>query len=280
VRPGLPRWEQINDSPYPHEQAGLDLLRDYLPDANPYHVWANVEFVGTDGSINEIDALVLTPAGLYLIELKHWEGQVSGNGTQWIRRSRFGARGGVGHPLIATNRKARRLGALLRFYARRGEQVPRVHAAVFLHARSSRSALDPVGRQHIYGLHGSDRFSGLPSLRDFLTRPSSVIDGSTGRRVPAEFTVYFGRQELGRIDPSLLTEEVAGERRLLLTGRSWAVTYIDWKRRRCFVAPADGGGKAAALPPRLAEATLAARSVDLAGATAILGEPVRFVIEH
>lgn len=61
---------------------------------------------------------------------------------------------------------------------------------------------------------------------------------------PPEFTVLTGRTELGRIDPSLLTEEVQGERRLLLGGRSWAVTYIDWKRRRCFVEPADGGGRA------------------------------------
>ncbi|WP_144127977.1 DEAD/DEAH box helicase [Catellatospora sichuanensis] len=61
---------------------------------------------------------------------------------------------------------------------------------------------------------------------------------------PPEFTVLTGRTELGRIDPSLLTEEVQGERRLLLGGRSWAVTYIDWRRRRCFVEPADGGGRA------------------------------------
>ncbi|MFD0597248.1 hypothetical protein ACFQZ4_37345 [Catellatospora coxensis] len=61
---------------------------------------------------------------------------------------------------------------------------------------------------------------------------------------PPEFTVLTGRTELGRIDPGLLTEEVQGERRLLLGGRSWAVTYIDWRRRRCFVEPADGGGRA------------------------------------
>jgi ATP-dependent Lhr-like helicase len=61
---------------------------------------------------------------------------------------------------------------------------------------------------------------------------------------PPEFTVLTGRTELGRIDPSLLTEEVKGERRLLLGGRSWQVTYIDWRRRRCFVEPADGGGRA------------------------------------
>ncbi|MFI7545656.1 DEAD/DEAH box helicase [Actinoplanes sp. NPDC049599] len=60
-----------------------------------------------------------------------------------------------------------------------------------------------------------------------------------------EFTVLVGRDELGRVDPALLTEEVkGGDRRLLLNGRSWRVTYIDWRRRRCFVEPADGGGKA------------------------------------
>lgn len=61
---------------------------------------------------------------------------------------------------------------------------------------------------------------------------------------PPEFTVLLGRNELGRVDPSLLTEEVRGERRILLGGRSWRVTYIDWRRRRCFVEPADGGGRA------------------------------------
>jgi ATP-dependent Lhr-like helicase len=59
-----------------------------------------------------------------------------------------------------------------------------------------------------------------------------------------EFTVLWGRSELGRVDPGLLTEQVTGDRRLLLAGRSWRVTYIDWRRRRCFVEPADGGGKA------------------------------------
>lgn len=59
-----------------------------------------------------------------------------------------------------------------------------------------------------------------------------------------EFTVLAGRTELGRVDPAVLVEEVQGPRRLLLGGRSWQVTYIDWTRRRCFVEPADGGGRA------------------------------------
>ncbi|MBT2411741.1 DEAD/DEAH box helicase [Streptomyces sp. ISL-12] len=61
---------------------------------------------------------------------------------------------------------------------------------------------------------------------------------------PPEFTVFNGRTEIGRTDPDLLTEEVEGPRKLLLAGRSWLVTYIDWRRRRCFVEPADEGGRA------------------------------------
>ncbi|AXE80185.1 DEAD/DEAH box helicase [Streptomyces atratus] len=59
-----------------------------------------------------------------------------------------------------------------------------------------------------------------------------------------EFTVLAGRTEIGTTDPALLTERITGPRRLLLAGRSWQVTYIDWSRRRCFVEPVDGGGKA------------------------------------
>jgi ATP-dependent helicase Lhr and Lhr-like helicase len=61
---------------------------------------------------------------------------------------------------------------------------------------------------------------------------------------PPQFTVLQGRREIGRTDPSLLTERIDGPRRLLLAGRSWQVTYIDWKRKRCFVEPVDGGGRA------------------------------------
>ncbi len=59
-----------------------------------------------------------------------------------------------------------------------------------------------------------------------------------------QFTVFHGRAEIGRTDPDLLTEEIQGPRKLLLAGRSWLVTYIDWRRKRCYVEPTDSGGKA------------------------------------
>ena len=61
---------------------------------------------------------------------------------------------------------------------------------------------------------------------------------------PPQFAVFSGRTEIGHTDPALLIEKVEGPRLLLLAGRSWRVTHIDWKRRRCFVEPADSGGKA------------------------------------
>ncbi|TDC82665.1 helicase-related protein, partial [Actinomadura sp. 7K507] len=85
-----------------------------------------------------------------------------------------------------------------------------------------------------------------------------------------EFTVISGRDEIGRTDPALLTERVDGPRLLLLAGRSWRVTWTDWKRRRCFVEPADGGGKARWTVPALNGLSFAlARSVRevLLGAT-------------
>lgn len=64
VRLDSPRWEEINPNGYEWEKDGLRELASYLPDQEPFHVWANVEFIGTDGSLNEIDALVLTRSAL------------------------------------------------------------------------------------------------------------------------------------------------------------------------------------------------------------------------
>ncbi|MCW1958387.1 MAG: ATP-dependent helicase, partial [Mycobacterium sp.] len=61
---------------------------------------------------------------------------------------------------------------------------------------------------------------------------------------PPEFLVLAGRNEVGTVGTDLLTQEVDGPRVLLLGGRSWKVTHVDWDRRHCFVESADGGGQA------------------------------------
>lgn len=61
---------------------------------------------------------------------------------------------------------------------------------------------------------------------------------------PPQFTALHGRTEIGRVDPALLAadEKESGPRRLLLAGRTWVVTWVDWRRQRCFVEPVEGGG--------------------------------------
>lgn len=62
---------------------------------------------------------------------------------------------------------------------------------------------------------------------------------------PPEFTVMHGREEIGRVDPSILIpEEGRGPSNILLAGRTWYPKHIDWKRRLCHVEPVEGDGSA------------------------------------
>lgn len=55
-----PLWSE-GASPFPHERGALAFLRARLPNTEPYRAWTNVEFIADDGSVNEVDALVVTP---------------------------------------------------------------------------------------------------------------------------------------------------------------------------------------------------------------------------
>lgn len=191
IRDDSPRWKEINASAWAHERAGLRQIKTLLPDADPYFAWANVEFVAVDGSINEVDLLVLTPSGLHVIELKHWQGEISGDGSHWRIRRPNGRTRSADNPLILANRKAKRLAGLLAQYngqAAKRVKVPFVRAAVFLHAPGMRTHLDQVGRQWVYGLPGDSR-SGLPSILNLLTQQPTdqrdLVDRARAREIVA-----------------------------------------------------------------------------------------------
>ncbi|CCK30502.1 ATP-dependent helicase [Streptomyces davaonensis JCM 4913] len=104
-------------------------------------------------------------------------------------------------------------------------------AAPILRFLTDEGFLDSDGGMLFVGPEAERRFG----KRHFIELTASFT-------APPQFTVLSGRTEIGRTDPSVLTEERPGPRRLLLGGRSWQVTYIDWLRKRVFVEPADGGG--------------------------------------
>lgn len=75
-----------------------------------------------------------------------------------------------------------------------------------------------------------------------------------------EVKILNGREEVGSVDPIALTMKRNGPRVIALGGRSWLVTYIDWKRHRAYVEPVEGGGQVqwssppVALSPELCDA--------------------------
>lgn len=89
---------------------------------------------------------------------------------------------------------------------------------------------------------GEMLFIGPEAERQFGHR--HFMDLTAVFTAPPQFTVIHGRDEIGRTDPMLLVSPCDGPRLILLGGHTWRVTWIDWKRRRCFVEIADGRGKA------------------------------------
>ena len=57
------RWHTIAESQFPWERDALDYLRERLPDQEPFRAWSNFEFIADDGSVYEVDLVVLTAAG-------------------------------------------------------------------------------------------------------------------------------------------------------------------------------------------------------------------------
>ena len=81
--PTSPRWQEITPSEFRWEREALVFVRDGLPDHEPYRAWSNFEFIADDGSINEVDLLVLTPKGFFLVEIKSAPGIVEGDQGTW-----------------------------------------------------------------------------------------------------------------------------------------------------------------------------------------------------
>lgn len=107
------RWHAIAESGFPWEREALEWLRNHLPDRDPWHVWSNFEFIDDQGKVNEVDALVLSPIGLFLLEIKSRPGRVSGDAHTWTWVT-DGRTRTLDNPLLLTDRKAKRLASLLR----------------------------------------------------------------------------------------------------------------------------------------------------------------------
>lgn len=107
------RWHVIAESNFAWEREALEWLRAHLPDRDSWHVWTNLEFIDDKGKVNQVDALVFLPGGLFLVEIKSRPGVLRGDAHGWTWTT-DGRSFTHDNPLILANRKAKRLASLLR----------------------------------------------------------------------------------------------------------------------------------------------------------------------
>lgn len=145
---GAARWHVIAESNFAWEREALDWLRTQLPDRDPWHVWTNFEFIDDEGKVSEVDALVLSPAGLFLVEIKSRPGVLTGDVHSWSWTT-DGRSTTVDNPVILANRKAKRLASLLKrqpAITKAKIRLPFVEPAIFLSSTSLSCKLEGLAK--------------------------------------------------------------------------------------------------------------------------------------
>jgi serine/threonine protein kinase len=214
-------WDDLGEPASPAEAEALAAVRELLPDDAVTHAWSNLTFTDLSGRTGEIDLLLLTRVGFFVVELKGWHGTIAGTQQNWAVT---GASGQHTHnernPWYLTEQKAKRLSSLLKRLARNDHErraVPFVGALVVLHGRDSRVELKDTAISGLYVLDGYN-VKGLPAdhnLKQFLnTAPANdahLIDGPRARQIvnlvkAAGFVAtpknrYVGQYSLEKADP-------------------------------------------------------------------------------
>ncbi|NEX20430.1 BREX system serine/threonine kinase PglW [Thiorhodococcus mannitoliphagus] len=144
-------WKQITPSDFAWEREALAFLKESLPDHEPYRAWANFEFIAQGGAINEVDVLVLTPKGLFLVEIKSRPGEISGDAGSWVW-SHEGRRRVFDNPRLLADRKAKKLKSLLesqRSALKGKERIPFIDTLVLLSAENVVNKLQGPARLNV-----------------------------------------------------------------------------------------------------------------------------------
>jgi len=194
------RWHTIAESQFPWERDALDYLRERLPDQEPFRAWSNFEFIAEDGSIYEVDLVVLTAAGFLLIEIKSHPGTVEGDVHTWIWKD--GGRELVtDNPIILANQKARKLASLLKRQAALNRtRAPFLEAVVFCSAPGIRIKLAGPAALNVYE---RDRGTEAATAQGIISRLTAAPDTTRGGRVDGSTAKAIARaMEQAGIRPS------------------------------------------------------------------------------
>lgn len=143
-------WTTVAESSFPWEREALEFVRSQFPSHDPYRAWSNFEFIADDGSVNEVDLLVFTPHGFFLIEIKSRPGRLWGDAGTWTWES-DGKLSTTDNPLLLANLKAKKLRSLLqkqKAFKNKG-QPPFIEAIVFCSAPNLNCELQGNARHRV-----------------------------------------------------------------------------------------------------------------------------------
>ncbi len=146
----MKNWTTVAESSFPWEREALDFVRAQFPTHEPYRAWSNFEFIADDGSVNEVDLLVFTPQGFFLIEVKSKPGRLRGDAGTWTWET-DGKLTTLDNPYPLANSKTKKLRTLLNRQkaCKSAGQVPYIEALVFCSAPDLRCELQGTARYHI-----------------------------------------------------------------------------------------------------------------------------------
>jgi serine/threonine protein kinase len=170
MHPTSNRWKEVTPSQFAWEREALAFVRERLGDYEPHRAWSNFEFIAEDGAIYEVDLLVVSPKGFFLVEIKSRSGDLKGDAGTWTW-THEGRAFTEDNPLLLANRKAKKLASLLRRQRSLGNlHCPFLEALVFLSSDKLGCQLDPGAR---HGICVRDETlatkTGVPDVMNALT---------------------------------------------------------------------------------------------------------------
>ncbi|MFI0483118.1 BREX system serine/threonine kinase PglW [Actinomadura sp. 9N215] len=155
-------------SDFTWEEEALQHVRAQMPGTEPYRAWQTFSFAAQSGHVPQVDLLIATRAGLFLVEIKSHPGRAVNSGSTWIFHGDDRTRS-FENPLFATDLKCKQLRQQLE-WARdqlpgmRNLRIPFIRPAVFLSAPDLRCLFDDSQKLNAYGRDGLETDTGLPGI--------------------------------------------------------------------------------------------------------------------